>query len=266
MVFVFPRQVQRFSLKLEFQTLLFVVTAVSLYLLFGARHAITLFIFALMLWPQYLRVEVGPILFSSGRFIALFLIILSIFSRKGRFFHFFGIDRLIIFQLIWGVIAGFLSGGTEGFNRSISIGLDSTMLYFAARLSIRDLDDLAFSARSSIFLFVVIFIIALFETFTNDSFFRELIHFRKWDTVFGAVPDEQRLGFYRVRLADSVHIYFGLSLMIFSCIVWSIRNYIGFSWPVKMLAFLGFAAALTSLSTGPWIAILLYFLCCLFCL
>lgn len=245
---------------MEFQTLLFVATAVSLYLFFGARHALTLFIFALMLWPQYLRVEVGPILFSSGRFVALFLILHSIFSRKVRFFNFCGVDRLIIFQLIWGIIAGFLSGGTEGVNRSISIGLDSTMLYFAARLSTRGLDDLAFSAKSSVFLFVVIFSISLFETFTNDSFYRDLIHFRKWDTVFGAVPDEQRLGFYRVRLADSVHIYFGLSLMIFSCIVWSIRNYIGFGLPVKLLAFLGFAAAFTSLSTGPWIAIILYLL------
>ena len=58
----------------------------------------------------------------------------------------------------------------------------------------------------------------------------------------------------RAKASTSVHIYFGMFMMMIAGMLWSLRNYVDNNFRYKIVLLSSFLAALTSMSSGPWLA------------
>ncbi len=221
--------------------------------------AFAILIASMLVWPDYLRIPVGPAWMSISRFVAFAIIIRMLSSGRGKEFRFCSLDGLIIVDWVWVIFSTLgAENNTATIVRSFGTGMDTALLYFAARLAIQNEQDVKDAVALLSFTAIYMASIGVIENFTNNSPYRSLISYRPWETEFGVVPDEKRLGLYRARASSSIHIYFGLTMaMVFGIIVAG-RAYVGSFFSRTLGPVGGFLATFSSMSSGPWISLILF--------
>jgi hypothetical protein len=221
--------------------------------------AFAILIASMLIWPDYLRIPVGPAWMSISRFVAFAIILKMLSSGRGKDFRFCALDGVIIADWLWIILSTLgAENNMSTIIRALGTGMDTALLYFAARLTIQNEQDFKDAIGLLSITAIYMAIIGIVENITNNSPYRSLIHYRPWETAFGEVPDEKRLGLYRARASSSIHIYFGLTMaMVFGIIVAG-RGYISNFFSKTFGPIGGFFATFSSMSSGPWISLILF--------
>ncbi len=165
------------------------------------------------------------------------------------------VDNIILIIWGWSVLATIIADGSFSpqVTRMMGNGFDTVLIYFVVRFHVISADDLKGCGRWLIVVAVIMGILGVLEATTKYSPYSGLRGFRSWVGLLSTNQDEIRLGLLRAHGSTSVHIYFGLSMMLVTGMLWSINK--GFSlrggrWGIL----LGVLGTLSSMSSGPWMA------------
>ncbi len=222
--------------------------------------AIGILIASMMIWPEFLRIPVGPAEMSAPRLIALMLVAKLVASGRTRTFKFTAIDKVIVLMWVWIVIASILSGSDSArTTRFIGMFFDTVLMFYVARLSFRSAEDLRGLAMPLLFVAAYMCFMGWWEASTSTSPYMGLDRYRGW--VWIEKAPEYRLGFLRAKTTMSVHIIFGMSMMLMAGIAWALRSHPRIKTISTMAAFFAAAGAFSSMSSGPWIAMILLIIC-----
>ncbi|MBE7636397.1 hypothetical protein GUA87_06035 [Sneathiella sp. P13V-1] len=235
------------------------LSLIVLYVKPGTALAIVLA--STLLWPEYLRIPMGPALMSVSRILAL--VLFTKFLLNGRFRGMRGnlADVLMLVYWVWLLAANIIENQSLDYlTRAIGELLDLILIYFVARLSLqREVDFKQLVVVLSV-LAIYIGALAAYEAVTGSTFYKQFLQYRPWVTVFGEVEIEKRLGFYRATVSESIHIYFGITMSIIGGLLVTLHT----MTRKKLLTLVGIAFAylgvVSSFSTGPWIAALSFLL------
>jgi len=212
-----------------------------------------LIVFSMIIWPEFLRVPIGPIAFSIPRLAALLLLMRLLIKGKHRKIKKNSIDVMVVVLWLWVIFATIIADSVISYTtQMIGWGLDTVLMYFIARMSFQNENDVkAFYGWLAITA-IIMCILGVIETTTSSSPYMGLIQFREWQWI--NKPNSYRLGLLRAKASTSVHIYFGMFMMMTAGMIWSIRKYVENNFRYKITLLSAFIAALTSMSSGPWLA------------
>lgn len=242
-----------------FITLAFGVLA----LLVRPGMALGVLIAATLVWPEYLRIPLGVAEMSATRIIALALLSKLFVIGRQKNLKLCAVDWLVIFLWLWTVLASVLSGAESSqIWRMLGQGFDTTLIYFVARLSIRSSNDLKDLALPLFLVAVYMCAMGWVEAVTTKSPYMGLDSYRQW--VWFQKPPEFRLGLMRAKVSTSVHIFFGMAMMLLAGIAWALRTDPRVRKISILAAFFAGFGALSSMSSGPWLAIITLIFCNLY--
>jgi len=215
--------------------------------------AVGVIVFAMIVWPEYLRILIGPVAFSIPRLAALFLMLRLTAKGKHRKIKKNDIDILVVAIWLWIILATVIEGSQISYTtQMIGRGLDTALMYFIARMSFQDESDLKEFYTWLAITAIVMCILGVVESTASYSPYMGLTQFREWHWIDKA--NSYRLGLLRAKASTSVHIYFGMFMMMVAGMLWSIRKYVDNKFRYKIVLLSAFIAALTSMSSGPWLA------------
>lgn len=215
--------------------------------------AVGIIVFSMIVWPEYLRILIGPVAFSIPRLAALFLLLRLIAKGKHRKIRKNSIDILVVVIWLWIIFATVIEGSAISHTtQMIGWGLDTVLMYFIARMSFQDESDLKAFCGWLALTAIIMCILGVIESTTSYSPYMGLTQFREWHWIDKA--NSYRLGMLRAKASTSVHIYFGMFMMMIAGMLWSIRKYVDYNLRYKIILVSAFVAALTSMSSGPWLA------------
>ncbi|GLQ07924.1 hypothetical protein [Sneathiella chinensis] len=214
---------------------------------------------ATLVWPEYLRISMGVAEMSAPRLVALTLFIRYFINGRALSTRFLPVDYLVLASWFWGIFAAAMAGGEPTPLRMVGAGLDTVLIYFVARWSIGNAQDL--KAMTLPLLLTAFFMCAMgvLESTTYYSPYQALEQFRSWEGI--GQTYEFRLGFLRAKASTSVSIFFGMAMMLVAAMLWSVRDVVRSRFLALAGVAASFVAAFTSLSSGPWIgcATLIFF-------
>lgn len=230
-------------------------------LLLRPGRAVGVFVMALLLWPEYMAFEVGPADLTTGRVVAmaLFARFLMIGSRRFRPGL---LDCLVLGGWAWELLASVIADASSGhLTYLIGRSLDTVLVYFVARLGVQGWDDLRAMFLPIVIGLVVVVPLALMENVTSSSVYDRFYRSRAW--AFQKDP-EYRLGLMRARASAAHYIYFGMTMVFITGFLYGLRRIARprWLWPVAMIACI--AGLFSSLSSGPWMAAAMFFVCAAF--
>lgn len=215
--------------------------------------AVGIIVFSMIIWPEYLRIFIGPVAFSIPRFAALILLIRLLLKNRHLKIKRNSIDSLVVVIWLWIIFATVIEGSALSHtSQMIGKGLDTVLMYYIARMSFHDENDLKAFYGWLVITAISMCIIGVIETTTSYSVYDGFTQYREWHWIDKA--NSYRLGMLRAKASTSVHIYFGMFMMMIAGMLWSIRKYIDNNIKYKIALLSAFLAALTSLSSGPWLA------------
>ena len=218
--------------------------------------AIGVLIASMLVWPEYLRISLGLFEVSAPRFIALILIGQAAIRGKHRLITGCGVDWLVLMIWGWTVLATiFADASFSQVFPMIGRGLDTVLMYFVVRLYVTSDVDLRALVRWLIFVAVVMGTLGAIESITAQSPYSGMSAFREWTWIDKG--DEFRYGFKRALTSTSVHIYFGLAMVVVTGLIWSINKGLPIrrfgSWGILF----GIFGVLSSMSSGPWLGLVI---------
>lgn len=220
--------------------------------------AVGVLIFSMIVWPEYLRFPLLAFDSSIPRFLALLLLANAVFKGKFRTAAKCDVDRIVLGIWIWIFVAAVVTGAPfEHISQMIGRGLDTVLMYFVVRAYIQSADDFKQMAWWLALAILVMAPLGIGEAVTGKSPYSGMTDMRGWHWI--EKDNEYRLGLLRARASTSVHIYFGLAMMLITGIYWSAYNGLQQSRLGKLIILLGVLGALSSMSSGPWLACALMF-------
>jgi hypothetical protein len=209
----------------------------------------------LCLYPNYLTVQVATVDFTVARFLimvvlARLIVVPSIIDR----FRFNWLDVFVIlaylgrfFALTWNESMGNM------FVREMGTLFDTTLVYFAARLSLVTSQDFVDFVKAMIVAAIPLVALGMYQTLTSHNVWAFSKSLSGWN------PHEQhvlnRRGLYRADVSFDLHISFGLFFALMLPLAIGLWHKV--SWPplVKIgtigLMWLGMVS---SMSSGPLFA------------
>jgi len=225
--------------------------------------AIGFFVLAALVWPDYLKVAIVGIQMSASRFIALVLILKYRNNNRKKGDKFSTLDKLVLAEYIWGVLALIIAGADEAnIKENIGRGMNTAMVYFAVRYTIRDKIDLQDMIRPILLCGILMGGAGIYEAVTGHSPYQKLMKYNKFIWI---VKDlEYRAGFLRAQASTAHPLYFGMSMFIVSGILLSLRDVAKRTYEIQKKRLFWLAGvfgsiigAFTTLSSGPMIATVL---------
>jgi len=221
----------------------------------NAGSALGVLILSMLVWPEYLRVPLGLFQLSVPRIIALFLLIKYISKGRHRNIKYGRTDNLVIFIWLWTIIAAIIAD-SEFTHVSGMIGrvFDTVLMYFIARMSMLNSSDVKNLVRWLGLTALIMCIAGVYEMITWSS---------PYHLAYGELNALNRIeGYHQVRHgllraqgSTEVSIFFGMAMMLVTGLLWSIRGYTLKPKSFKLFIFSAVLATMTSLSSGPWIAL-----------
>jgi len=222
--------------------------------------ALGILIVSMLIWPEFLRIPMGLAAMSAPRLIAIALLIRFIFQGRHVNMNVCSVDYMVFLIWLWTVIATMLSGATSAkVNEMIGYGFDTVLMYFVARLAIRSMQDVAGMAWPLFGIAAWMCIVGWQEAITTQSPYVGLDAYRTW--VWIAKEPEFRLGMMRAKASTSVHIYFGMAMMLIAGIAWAMRSNPRVRKISTLTAAFAAVGGLASMSSGPWLAIVTLIIC-----
>ncbi len=234
-------------------TLIFSILALSRK---SSGAAIGVLVASMLVWPEYLRVPLGPIEMSVPRILATLLIIKYLFFNQEKL-KFCSVDVLVLAIWLWSVIATIIAGG-DAKQISYLVGriFDTVLMYYAARYAINTTHVTGafpwLGATS-----VILGTIGVYEAVYYMSPYSNMSEFRLWHWI--DKEDQYRYGFLRAKASTSVHIYYGMAMAIVVGLLWSIRGFVSGGKYFGIAVLLGIFGVMSSMSSGPWIALFMFF-------
>lgn len=216
-----------------------------------AGAALGVLIFSMLIWPEFLRVPVGPIQMSVPRILALLLLIKFFTRGMHHQLRFNKIDLLVILVWVWTVFATIAAGAEfSQVSQMIGRGLDTVLVYFVARLALLKTDQAVGLFRWLAITALTMCAFGVYEAVTWSS---------PYHTFSGGNAriegySEIRYGFLRAQASTQVSIYFGMAMMLLTGLIWSVRGYVRQKRMFRLSLLASAIATLSSLSSGPWIA------------
>jgi hypothetical protein len=238
------------------ETLVVAALCVGLALVVRPGAGIAILLASALLWPEYLRVPLGVVQMSVPRFVALALIVrhlgrIGILRRTP-------VDFFVVLGYILSVVAVVAADANPRLVTStIGRGLDTVVMYFAARLCLATFDDIKDMRWPLVLTALSVGAMAGLEAWTKRFLYG-------W-AYFGAGNPEveigegrggvgqARWGMMRAQLATAHPIYFGVAMTIVVGYILMLRQ--SLSTVVWWAALAGAAAGVFfCLSSGPWTA------------
>lgn len=228
-------------------------------------RAVGVIVLSMLLWPEYLRVPMGIVQMSAPRAGALALVCRLLVTGGPGGFRWTVVDTLVCAGWAWDLTANLVMGAGEAQLISmVGRALDTVVVYFAARLALRGPGDVRLLAGPLALAAIAMGAAGALEAATGRSLYEGLY-------AYGGNPwfdkdAEYRFGFLRAKGSTSHAIYFGVAMALLVGLLWSLRAVA----KSRTLVWLGCGAALvgalSSLSSGPQIALAVLFICASFTL
>jgi hypothetical protein len=222
--------------------------------------ALAIVIVSMMVWPEYLRIPVGPAEMSAPRLIALALLVKLLKSGRQRNIKLCSVDWLVSLLWAWTLIANILAGSPSATITSfIGAGFDTVLMYFIARLCIQSVQDLREMIWPLFYLSIFMAVMGWMEAITFKSPYLGLDHYRGWVWIQKGL--DIRFGMLRAKVSTSVHIYFGLAMMLITGIAWALRSDPKIKKRATLTALFAAIATFSSISSGPWLGLFILIFC-----
>lgn len=214
--------------------------------------ALGILIISMLVWPESLRVPFGIVQMSAPRLVAIFLLFKFISRGRHRKINFGKVDKLIIWIWAWTIMATIFAGAeTTQVTQMIGRGLDTVLMYFVARMAILGSKDIKSFYWGLGVTALVMCAAGAYEAITWSS------PYHRFNNGASRVHgfEEIRYGFLRAQASTAVSIYFGMAMMLVTGFIWAVRGYIKKSIISKGILIAVVIATLSSMSSGPWIAL-----------
>ncbi len=216
----------------------------------NAGAALGMVILSGLIWPEFLRVPLGIIQMSVPRLVAIALFFQFLGQGRARHMGSSPVDGVVLTLWIWTVVASVLAGAEfSQTSQMIGRGLDTTLMYFVARMALLKPEDYRGLFRVLAIAAFAMCVAGVYEAATWRS------PYHRFSNVAARIDgfSEIRFGFLRAQGSTSNSIYFGLAMTIVTGLAWSLRGFARGRRSVAIVCLLSSIAALASLSSGPWL-------------
>lgn len=229
--------------------LLFVTLAVSRK---NGGAALGVLIISMLVWPEFIRVPIDIVQMSVPRFVAIALLIKFMSKGRHRKINFGKADTLAILLWAWTIFATLVADAAMSqVTQMIGRGFDTLLMYFVARLAFVNREDV-YGLFGALGLAAIVMCAAgTYEAITWTSPYHKYTDGNLRVSEFSEV----RYGMLRAQASTLNSIYFGMAMMLVAGLIWSIRGYVNRQFFLKVVLTAALVAVLSSLSSGPWMAI-----------
>jgi hypothetical protein len=218
----------------------------------NAGAAFGLLIMSMLIWPEFLRVPIAIIQMSVPRFVAIVLLFKFIAYGRGRKKGRSVIDRLVLSVWVWTVVASVLAGAEfSQTSQMIGRGLDSVLMYYVARMALSTDADMKGFYRVLAATAMLMCVLGVYEAITWKSPYHRFVDVAARIQGYSEI----RFGMLRAQGSTQNSIYFGLAMSVILGMAWSFRGYVASRAIGHLIALFALMAALSSLSSGPWLAV-----------
>ncbi len=230
----------------------------ALALILRPGAAVGILIISMLVWPEYLRIPLGIVQMSAPRLVAVVLLMRFFFSGRHKKANLGLIDLFVLLGWAWTVLATIIAGAQFSLVSSkIGVGLDTALIYFAARLALLTINDLKSLTLPLILAAFYMGAFGIYESLTGTSPYHKLLNFVSWEVRLKL--NKFRLGFARAHVSMLIHIYYGLAMFVVTALIWSLRDFYR-NKPIFLVGFIiSILGTMSSMSSGPWIALFSFF-------
>ena len=253
-------------------TIAVAVVAVALALWAKPPVALGILICSLMLYPEYLRVPVGPVKMSVPRFVAVALLFRLAYGASSRGFRWNFIDGLVCFEWVWMVTANILAGADSArMSELVGRVFDSVFMYFVARFCVVRAADYYKLVWPLLLCAVISGSLGFIESVTHRSPYEvlrgySLIGVTGWDFMGGGGEGDSnaRFGLRRAEGATSTCLYFGMAMLLIMGMLQSVSGFTRKKWLMRIGWIAAFLGVISSMSSGPQSALVTFMGCSIF--
>lgn len=224
------------------------------------RHALVVYLTALLWFPEFLRFSIGTIDISVGRFVVVILLLRCLFNDSIRNkFKLIPLDKWVAVSMIVYVgVALVVQPTMASLENRCGFLLDTGFAYLVARFIITDRQTLVSVIKCIAVVLVPLTILGCIETFTGWQPFMPLRRFIPWaqQDANAEFKTAVRWGLVRAVGPFNHPILFGCGFAIFLPLIYYLRQE---KRPWRILSYLFSATAIigafTSMSAGPWVMV-----------
>lgn len=251
-------------------TLTFALVACLLVVTLRPQYALAAFITALLWYPSFLAVSVGTIDILVGRFVVVVLLMRCIFDDQIRSrFVWSPLDTLVSVAVGIAVVAFFVNHPEDQTVMMVAESrggylMDTWCAYMAARFIITDRAKLISLLKCISIVLVPLAMLGVMECATGWRPFAPLWRYSPWfgERIGRRFLTEGRWGLNRAVGPFSHAILFGGGFAMFLPLIYYLRHekkqWHSWAYVLSGVALLG---ALSSLSSGPWVTVLVVLFC-----
>ena len=214
-------------------------------------------VMSMMVWPEFLRIPVGLAAMSAPRIVAIILILRLLFMGRHKMVNLFWVDKLVIISWVWIILATLLlDSDASHVYQMIGRFFDTVLMYFIARFTFTSSEDVkGFVVPLSITVLFMAYV-GVQESITAKSIYQFFDSYRIGEYELSD-DDKFRYGFMRAMASTSVSIYFGMAMMVLAGFSWSVRGYARNGFIARIIFFAGVVGTLSSMSSGPWLGVII---------
>jgi len=228
------------------------------------RHALVVYLTGLLWYPSYLAISIGTIDIMVGRMVGGVLLLRCLSNDRIRSkFTWSRLDTFVAYSMIVYVGVVLLTRPTFSSleNRGGFI-MDTWLAYMIARFIITDRTELVSVIKCTSIVLIPLAALGCMEAVTGWQPFVPLRSFRPWNPTTGEVAGAMRWGFTRAVGPFSHPILFGGGFAMFLPLVYYLRHeknrWRRLAYPLSAVTIAG---ALSSMSSGPWIMVMVIIFC-----
>lgn len=230
------------------------------------KYALVVYITALLWFPDYLRVSIGTIDISVGRIVVTVLLLRCLNNDQLRSqFKWSQLDKWIALSMVVYVGMTLITQPTfASIENRGGFLIDSWFTYLVTRFIVTDREKLISIIKCIGIALIPLAILGCVESITGWQPFVPLRRFRPWNPMTGTeeIRREMRWGLTRAVGPFSHPILFGSGFAIFLPLIYYLRheknNWRTFAYMLSAITVVG---ALSSMSSGPWVMIIVILFC-----
>jgi hypothetical protein len=239
------------------ETIILSVLVAAVVLALRPATALGVIMASALLWPEYLRIPMGVAQMSVPRIAAVFLFARLLVAPGSNPPRWRLPDTLVVALYLWYVLANILAGTSDSaFRTIVGSGFDTVLMYLIARRACADPIDVGGVLKGLAVSGLVLSPLGLAENITRWSPYAHYLEQQHGEEFQGGGSD-MRLGMRRAFVSTLQPIFFGMAMLMVTGIIFSLRGQ--FKKKLGYWVAIGTAAlaTLTSLSSGPWIGLIL---------
>ena len=223
-------------------------------------QSLIVYLLVLMLYPSYLAVEIGTAQVTAGRVVGTLLLVRALVGTWHARVRLRTLDWLVIGLYGWGTFALLVTeGGFPVIENRVGVLMDMVFPYLAARLIVKDKDDLLTVAKWAAAIVVLLAVLGVVESVSGWSPYAQMKNYAVIKSTGG--PVGQRWGLYRAEGPVGLHIAFGMCFVaLLPLILTQAREQSWkLGWATAVIA--AVAGTFSSMSGGPLLCFFVFAVC-----